>query len=245
MVKLRSSNRILGTATVFLSSLVGSAAWGAVTSTLDTIASDSGKLEEIVVTAQRRSESLQETPVAVSVISGDQLAAKHVTDISNLGAVTPSVAFETANNAQAVSNIQIRGIGTVGNNRAFEGSVGVFVDGVYLSRAGQLLSTFLDYDNLQILKGPQGTLFGKNTTAGALLLTSTKPQFTDYDGSYEVTGGNYGNVLARVASNIPVSDKLALRVAKTLIPVTTTTRIVRAPRRCRCSMNRLRICRSA
>jgi len=213
MVKLRSSNRILGTATVFLSSLVGSAAWGAVTSTLDTTASDSGKLQEIVVTAQRRSESLQETPVAVSVISGDQLAAKHVTDISNLGAVTPSVAFETANNAQAVSNIQIRGIGTVGNNRAFEGSVGVFVDGVYLSRAGQLLSTFLDYDNLQILKGPQGTLFGKNTTAGALLLTSTKPQFTDYDGSYEVTGGNYGNVLARVASNIPVSDKLALRVA--------------------------------
>jgi iron complex outermembrane recepter protein len=213
MMKLGSSNRILGTATVFLSSLVGSAVWGQVANIPDTTASDSSKLQEIVVTAQRRTESLQETPVAVSVISGDEMAAKHITDISNLAAVTPSVAFETANNAQAVSNIQIRGIGTVGNNRAFEGSVGVFVDGVYLSRAGQLLSNFLDYDNLQILKGPQGTLFGKNTTAGALLLSSTKPQFDEHDGSYEVTVGNYGSELARVASNIPVSDKLALRVA--------------------------------
>jgi iron complex outermembrane receptor protein len=213
MMKLGFSNRILGTATVFLSSVVGSPVWGQVANIPDATASDSGKLQEIVVTAQRRSESLQDTPVAVSVISGDQLAAKHIIDISNLGAVTPSVAFETANNAQAVSNIQIRGIGTVGNNRAFEGSVGVFVDGVYLSRAGQLLSNFLDYDNLQILKGPQGTLFGKNTTAGALLLTSMKPQFTDYDGSYEVTVGNYGNVLARVDSNVPLSDKLAVRVA--------------------------------
>jgi len=127
--------------------------------------------------------------------------------------LTPSVGFQAGTNAQAVSNIEIRGLGSAGSNRAFEGDVGIFVDGVYLSRAGQLLSNFLDYDNLQILKGPQGTLFGKNTTAGALMLTSTKPQFTDYDGSYEVTVGNYGNVLARVASNIPISDKLAVRVA--------------------------------
>jgi iron complex outermembrane receptor protein len=170
-------------------------------------------LTEIIVTAQRRSESLQETPVAVSVISGDELAARHINDISNLGAVTPSVGFQAGTNAQAVSNIEIRGLGSAGSNRAFEGDVGIFVDGVYLSRAGQLLSNFLDYDNLQILKGPQGTLFGKNTTAGALMLTSTKPQFTDYDGSYEVTVGNDGNVLARVASNIPISDKVAVRVA--------------------------------
>jgi iron complex outermembrane receptor protein len=170
-------------------------------------------LSEIIVTAQRRSESLQETPVAVSVISGDELAAKHINDISSVGAVTPSVGFQAGTNAQAVSSIEIRGLGAAGSNRAFEGDVGIFVDGVYLSRTGQLLSNFLDYDNLQILKGPQGTLFGKNTTAGALMLTSTKPQFNDYDGSYEVTIGNYGEELVRVASNIPVSDVVAVRAA--------------------------------
>src|SRR5882757_3406135 len=226
MVKLRFGNRRcrLPTSSVgaspsalraamVLSTLVAPAAWGQSTSSPAAPASDSGKVPEIIVTAQRRSQSLQNTPVAVTAITGDALAAQHIDDISNISAVTPSVNFQSTNNAQASANLEIRGIGTVGNNRAFEGSVGVFVDGVYLSRAGQLLSNFLDFDSLQVLRGPQGTLFGKNTTAGALLLTSTKPQFTDYDGSYEVTVGNYGNVLARVASNIPISDKLAVRVA--------------------------------
>lgn len=84
-------------------------------------------MAEIIVTAQRRSERLQDTPVAVTAISGDDLAAKHVDNISGISAVTPSVNFQSANNAQAGSTIQIRGIGTIGNNRAFEGSVGVFV----------------------------------------------------------------------------------------------------------------------
>ena len=176
-------------------------------------ASDSGKVAVIIVTAQRRSDSLQDTPVAVTAISGDELAAQHIDNISTISAVSPSVSFHTANNAQASSTIRIRGIGTIGNNRAFEGSVGVFVDGVYLSRAGQLLSNFLDFDSLQVLRGPQGTLFGKNTTAGALLLTSVKPQLDRYDGSYELTVGDYGTLLARAASNVPVSPTLALRVA--------------------------------
>ncbi|TMH71170.1 MAG: TonB-dependent receptor, partial [Betaproteobacteria bacterium] len=144
---------------------------------------------------------------------GDALAAQHIDNLSNISAVTPSVNFQSTNNAQATANLEIRGIGTVGSNRAFEGSVGVFVDGVYLSRAGQLLSNFLDFDSLQILRGPQGTLFGKNTTAGALLITSASPQFDRYDGSYEVTVGNYGAVLARVTSNLPVSNIVALRFA--------------------------------
>jgi iron complex outermembrane receptor protein len=175
--------------------------------------SDSGEVAKIIVTAQRRSESLQDTPVAVTAITGDALAARHIDNVSNISAVTPSVNFQSTNNAQATANLEIRGIGTVGSNRAFEGSVGVFVDGVYLSRSGQLLSNFLDFDSLQVLRGPQGTLFGKNTTAGALVLTSVSPQFDRYDGSYEVTVGNYGAALARVASNVPVSDAVALRFA--------------------------------
>ncbi len=191
--------------------LISTPTWGQTPE--NTAAADSGKVAVIIVTAQRRSDSLQDTPVAVTAISGDELAARHIDNISAISAVTPSVNFHSANNAQASSTIRIRGIGTIGNNRAFEGSVGVFVDGVYLSRAGQLLSNFLDFDSLQVLRGPQGTLFGKNTTAGALLLTSVKPQLDRYDGSYELTAGDYGTLLARAASNIPVSQTLALRVA--------------------------------
>jgi len=226
-MKLRSSNRryrlptssvgasplALGAAMVFLTTLVAPVAWGQSADSPAAPASDSGKVPEIIVTAQRRSENLQNTPIAITAITGDALASKHIDDISNISAVTPSVSFQSADNAQASANLEIRGIGTVGNNRAFEGSVGVFVDGVYLSRAGQLLSNFLDFENLQILRGPQGTLFGKNTTAGALLITSVRPQFDRYDGSYEVTVGNYGAVLARVASNLPVSETVALRFA--------------------------------
>jgi len=122
---------------VFLSTLVAPAAWGQSTGAPAEPASDSGKVPEIIVTAQRRSESLQNTPVAVTAITGDALAARHIDDISNISAVSPSVNFQSTNNAQASANLEIRGIGTVGNNRAFEGSVGVFVDGVYLSRVGQ------------------------------------------------------------------------------------------------------------
>jgi len=208
-----TSRSALGAATVFLLALVAPAARGQSTDSFAAPASDSGKVAEIIVTAQRRTESLQNTPVAVTAISGDALAAQHIDNVSNISAVTPSVNFQSTNNAQATANLEIRGIGTVGNNRAFEGSVGVFVDGVYLSRAGQLLSNFLDFDSLQVLRGPQGTLFGKNTTAGALLITSASPQFDRYDGSYEVTVGNYGAVLARVASNLPVSNTVALRFA--------------------------------
>src|SRR5882762_7074297 len=203
----------LGAAMMLLSTLVAPAAWGQSTGSPAEPTSDSGKVPEIIVTAERRPERLQNTPVAVTAITGDALAAQHIDDISNISAVTPSVNFQSTNNAQASANLEIRGIGTVGNNRAFEGSVGVFVDGVYLSRAGQLLSDFLDFESLQILRGPQGTLFGKNTTAGALLITSASPQFDRYDGSYEVTVGNYGAVLARVASNLPVSNTVALRFA--------------------------------
>ena len=200
-------------ATVFLSTLVAPAAWGQSTDSPPAPASNSGKIPDIIVTAQRRSESLQNTPVAVTSITGDELAAQHIDNISNISAVTPSINFQSTNNAQASANLEMRGIGTVGNNRAFEGSVGVFVDGVYRSRAGQLLSNFLDFESLQIVRDPQGTLFGKNTTAGALLITSVKPRFDRYDGSYDVTVGNYGALLARAASNLPVSDTIALRLA--------------------------------
>jgi len=115
-----------GAAMVFLSTLVAPAAWGQSTGSPAAPASDSGKVPEIIVTAQRRSESLQNTPIAVTAITGDALAGQHIDDISNISAVTPSVNFQSTNNAQASANLEIRGIGTVGNNPRFRGLGGRF-----------------------------------------------------------------------------------------------------------------------
>ncbi len=174
---------------------------------------DSAQIEEIVVTAQRREERLQDVPIAVTAANAEGLAVARVDNIVNIRAISPSITFVLGNNAASSSNIQIRGIGTVGNSRTFEGAVGVFVDGVYRTRSGQALQNFLDIDNLQVLRGPQGTLFGKNTSAGAFLVTSARPDPGEFSGTYEATAGNYNSGLVRGAVNIPLSKKAALRIA--------------------------------
>jgi outer membrane receptor protein involved in Fe transport len=176
-------------------------------------AQDGTGLGEIIVTAQRRSENLMDVPVAVTAVTADDLSAARVDNIANIGAISPSISFSSTNSPATSANIQIRGIGTVGNNVVFEGAVGVFVDGVYRSRAGQVLANFLDIGDMQILRGPQGTLFGKNTSAGALLLTSTKPSTTDFSANYELTVANYDTQLVRGAFNAPLTDKLGVRIA--------------------------------
>lgn len=171
------------------------------------------QVEEVVVTAQRREQNLQSVPVAVTAASSETMAAKHVDNVTNIKALSPSVSFTSAYNAAASANLQIRGIGTVGTSRTFEGAVGVFVDGAYRSRPGQALENFLDVESLQVLRGPQGTLFGKNTSAGAVLMTSTAPNLESVSGTYEATYGNYDNTLVKGAVNLPIGDKAAVRVA--------------------------------
>ncbi|KUR75062.1 TonB-dependent receptor [Novosphingobium sp. Fuku2-ISO-50] len=170
-------------------------------------------LQEIVVTAQRRSEKLQNVPISITAANADALATARVENVSNIGAITPSVTFRVTNIASSSANVVIRGLGTAGISRSFEGSVGVFIDGVYRTRAGAALQDFLDIDNLQVLRGAQGTLFGKNTTAGALLLASTKPSTSDIGGSFEADVGNYNTYSIRAAINVPLASNLALRVA--------------------------------
>ena len=169
-------------------------------------------LGDIIVTAQRRSENLQNVPIAITAASADMLAQARVDNIANIQAISPSITFRATNISSSTANVIIRGLGTTGNSRSFEGSVGVFVDGVYRTRAAAALQNFLDIDNLQVLRGPQGTLFGKNTTAGALLLASAKP--TDrIGGLVEMNYGNFNSVLVRGAANLPVTDTLAFRIA--------------------------------
>ena len=170
--------------------------------------------DEIIVTATKTGAlSIQDVPIAVTVNTGEQLETKGVINIENISAVSPSIAYQQTNNSYASAGILIRGIGSVGNNRSFEGAVGVFVDGIYRSRPGQVLQTFLDVDNVQILRGPQGTLFGKNTTAGAFVLESKKPSFDGFGGDYNLLYGNYDTYKGQFAVNIPVEDTLAFRFA--------------------------------
>lgn len=173
----------------------------------------SHSLQEIVVTAQRRAENLQSVPIAITAVNADLLAAARVDNIANVQAISPSVGFRSAYIASSSANLIVRGLGTTGASRNFEGSVGVFIDGVYRTRAASALQNFLDIDGLQLLRGPQGTLFGKNTTAGAVLLNSAKPSLDRAEGLVEVNYGNYESIVARAAASIPVGDNAAFRIA--------------------------------
>jgi len=169
-------------------------------------------LEEIVVTAQKRTESLQDVPVAVTAISGEKITSAGIQGLEDLTAYVPNVSMFTQPGGGSPSAIYIRGIGS-GNNVAFEQSVGMFVDGVYSGRSRQYLVPFLDMGSVEVLKGPQGALFGKNTVAGAMILNSARPTDTfegELRGQYEFEYGTQEYV--GVVSG-PLTDRLSGRLA--------------------------------
>ena len=128
-------------------------------------------LEEIIVTATKRAEVLQEVPIAMSVMSGQEISAKGLTKMEDLSAYMPNVHVAEASGG---TNLFIRGIGS-GVNYGFEQSVGTFVDGTYFGRGRSARGKFLDLERVEVLKGPQSTLFGKNTIAGAINITTAQP----------------------------------------------------------------------
>ena len=134
-------------------------------------------IEEMIVTATKREESIQDVPIAVSAFSGEDLTARGVQDIYGLQEVSPSIAVYSSNSTSNGGTLRIRGVGTTGNNPGLEAAVGTFIDGIYRSRAGLAFNDFTDIDRVEILRGPQGTLFGKNTVAGAVNIITRKPEF--------------------------------------------------------------------
>ena len=170
-------------------------------------------LEEIVVRAEKRSaQSVQNLPLAVTVLDNKAIRDANIDTIMRLTDLHPSVFFDQAHSFQN-SSLKVRGIGTFGNGRTFEGAVGVFVDGVYRTRSGMALAELLDIDQIQILRGPQGTLFGKNTVAGAVSLESIRPDTTATSGYATVRFGNLDTRYFNGAINLPVSNTVAVRVA--------------------------------
>ncbi|MBD2859854.1 TonB-dependent receptor [Spongiibacter sp. KMU-158] len=165
-----------------------------------------GRIEEVVVTARKRAESIQETPVAVTALSGDNLRARGILGAEELSKSVPSLQINNSTTPQ----IFIRGIGQRAAFARFDPSVSVYLDGIFIPRPdGQLLDT-IDVDSIQVLRGPQGTLFGKNNTGGALVFTLSKPG-EDAAGYVEAALGNFNEQRLQAAVDVPVTDDFYTR----------------------------------
>lgn len=174
----------------------------------------SGQLPTIIVSATRRANNVQDVPIAVTAISAQALDRAGVADITTLDAVVPSFNLNASGTTTGGITLRIRGIGTTGNNAGLESAVGVFLDGVYLSRPGVALGDLLDIERVEVLRGPQGTLFGRNTSAGALDIRTRKPRLDRIEGFANATYGNFDLVNLQAGINLPlVTDKVALRLA--------------------------------
>ncbi|WGM30163.1 TonB-dependent receptor [Brevundimonas sp. NIBR11] len=170
------------------------------------------RVDEIIVTATRREQRLIEAPVAVTAVGGEQLENSGVTDIRELTSLAPSVQFQTPGGG-ADSSIRIRGVGTTSTNPGLESSVGVIIDGVIRARTGVALSELGDLQSIEVLRGPQGTLFGRNTSSGIINVMTKQPSFDGFSGNITGTYGNYDDRRLSGAINIPlVDDELALRI---------------------------------
>jgi iron complex outermembrane recepter protein len=165
---------------------------------------------QIIITATRRASPLSDVPIAVSAVTAESLQNSGATDIRTLNQLAPSL-LVSSTGTEANGSARIRGIGTVGDNPGLESSVAVFIDGVYRSRTGVGLNELGEIERIEVLRGPQGTLFGRNASAGLINIVSKKPSF-EFGGGGEVTYGNFD--LLRIAGGItgPISDGVAFRV---------------------------------
>lgn len=158
-------------------------------------------LEEVIVTANRREQKLQEVPMSVSAFTGDFFKETGATDFSALEQYTPSLKITPGTDSRSTA-IRIRGIGSVGSNSGIDPSVGVFIDGVYQGRAGMSISDLIDIERVEVLRGPQGTLYGKNTAAGAISVITKQPS-SEFEGELELVYANNDRAEFRGMVNTP------------------------------------------
>lgn len=161
----------------------------------------------IVVTATKREQTLQETPISVSVTSGETLEQAQIRDVLDLQTVAPSLRVSQLQNSSS-STFIIRGFGNGDNNFGIEPSVGVFIDGVFRSRSASSLNDLANVQRIEVLNGPQSTLFGKNASAGVISVVTRAPQF-DFGGSIEASYGNYNNIQIKGDVTGPITETVA------------------------------------
>lgn len=168
--------------------------------------------EEIIVTARRRDETAQEIPIAVSVVGGDQIDNTGSFNVGRLQQLTPTLQFYSSNPRNTAVNIRGIGVPFGLTNDGIEQGVGIYVDDVYYARVASATFDFLDVAQIEVLRGPQGTLYGKNTTAGAINISTRQPTF-NLEGRAEVSVGNFNFKQAKASISGPLSDTIAARLA--------------------------------
>ena len=167
-------------------------------------------LAGLTVTAQKREEALQDVPIAITALPPQLLQDTGVRDVKDLQMLVPGLTV-TSTQSEAQTTARIRGIGTVGDNAGLESSVGVVIDGVYRPRNGVGFGDLGEIERIEVLKGPQGTVFGKNTSAGVINVISRRPDYnTSVEGEFTV--GNYGALGLAGAFNTPIGDNAAFRI---------------------------------
>ncbi len=197
--------------------LIGISALIAASLTFPVLAQDdadnaAGILEEVIVTAAKREQTLQQVPIAVTVVSAEVMRRAQIHDIKDLQSLVPSLRV-TQLQLTGNTNFVIRGFGNGANNAGIEPSVGVFIDGVYRSRSASAMADLPNLERIEVLRGPQSTLFGKNASAGVISVITAKPDMNDFGGSASFTIGDYSQFIAKADVSGPLSDTAAFSLS--------------------------------
>lgn len=171
-----------------------------------------GGIADIVVTAQRRAENVQDVPIAISAFSADQLAAQGVSNTLQLGQYVPNLVALNNTGLGSANAYFLRGLGNTETIATFDPPVGTYVDDIYISRQNANNLSLFDVERVEVLRGPQGTLFGRNTTGGAINVIMRDPG-DDFGGYAEVGYGSYEKKFARGSVDVPLADTLAIKVS--------------------------------
>ncbi len=180
--------------------------------TTTAVAQEEALLEEIIVVSQKREQTLQSLPVAVSVVSQTAMDEAQVLDIKDLQSLVPSLRVSQLQ-ASGNTTFIVRGFGNGANNAGIEPSVAVYIDGVYRSRAAAALADFPNLERIEVIKGPQSTLFGKNASAGVINVVTARPSLDDFSGSASVTAGDYSQIIVKGDVNGPLSDTVGFSLS--------------------------------
>ena len=175
---------------------------------------DSDAIADIVVTAQRRTESLQKTALTIEVLSSDALKTAGVTTPSQLTSVLPTVQIATAG---PQTGVYVRGVGGFPGGGLTSPAVPYYFDGVYVARTQSVASEFYDVDRLELVKGPQGTLYGRNASGGAVNILTVRPELGTVSGHFQAEVGDYGNQNGEAAINFPLGETVAIRASGTIV----------------------------
>ena len=172
----------------------------------------SGGIEEIVVTAEKRSESLQKTPISMMAMTGADIEKKGIADITDLRTLVPSLAVTPHPNSATTARVFIRGIGNNDDQITVDPSVAVYLDGIYIARNQGLSAEVAEVERIEVLRGPQGSLYGRNATGGAINYITRAPELGEFSAKQTLAIGNYDQFRSRTRVNIPVGETLAVEL---------------------------------